>query len=511
MAARTASVAFEGAKACVVDVQVQTAGGQQPIFSVVGLADKAVAESRERVRAAFACIGLSLPSQRLIVNLAPADKPKEGSHFDLPIAISVMAELGIIPRDAAEEHLAFGELGLDASIAPTPGALPAAVAANAAGLSLICPHDSGPEAAWGGGELGIIAPGSLIQLINHFKGSQVLTRPVPGELVETPSALDLNQVKGQECAKRALEIAAAGNHNLLMTGPPGSGKSMMAERLPGLMPPLQADELLDVSMIHSVAGLLERGRLTRNRPFRSPHHSASMAAMVGGGTKAKPGEASLAHYGVLFLDELPEFHPQVLDSLRQPLETGSITVARANAHISYPSRFLLVAAMNPCRCGGGGQDGQSCKRGPRCASDYQARISGPMMDRIDLQIEVPAVTPADLALPAPVEGTKEAAARVLKARQAQLERGCLNAQLPTDLLDHVAEPDRAGQNLLNQAAQTLGLTARSYHRVLRVARTIADLEGQEAVRRVHIAEALSCRRGSGRAMPDVGALRESRV
>lgn len=502
MSARTSSVAFEGAEARLVDVQVQTAGGANPIFSVVGLADKAVAESRERVRAAFASLGLSLPPKRLIVNLAPADRPKEGSHFDLPIALSLMAEMQVIPRDAVEEYLIFGELGLDGRISAVPGCLPAAVAANSAGLGLICPEACGPEAAWAGGELAILAPVSLIQLINHFKGSQVLSRPVPGVLEEATDLPDLNQVKGQESAKRALEIAATGQHNLLMVGPPGSGKSMMAERLPGLLPPLQPAELLDVSMIHSVAGLLERGRLTRRRPYRAPHHSASMAAMVGGGMRARPGEASIAHHGVLFLDELPEFHPQVLDSLRQPLETGSITVARANAHISYPARFQLVAAMNPCRCGGGGQDGVSCRRGPRCAIDYQARISGPMMDRIDLQIEVPPVTPADLALPAPAEGTREAAARVARAREAQLERGALNAHLPPDRLDHVAGPDAAGGALINQAASQQGLTARSYHRVLRVARSIADLDGVDAVRRIHIAEALACRRSRiGRADP----------
>lgn len=494
MASRTFTVAFEGAEARLVDVQVQLAGGAQPVFSVFGLGDKTVAESRERVRAAFSALGLSMPSRRLIVNLAPADRPKEGSHFDLPIAIAILAELGVVPKEMAEEHLAFGELGVDASINPTPGALPAAMAASSAGRALICPEASGPEAAWAGGDLAILAPATIIQLINHFKGTQLLARPVPGELLDQADQPDLRQVKGQESAKRALEIAAAGGHNLLMVGPPGSGKSMMAERLPGLLPPLAADELLDVSMIHSVAGLIERGSLTRHRPFRSPHHSASMAAMVGGGTKARPGEASLAHRGVLFLDELPEFHPQVLDSLRQPLETGSITVARANAHVNYPARFQLIAAMNPCRCGGGGQDGVACKRGPRCAIDYQARISGPMLDRIDLQITVPPVTPADLALPAPREGTTEAAARVLAARNAQLERGFLNAQLPTDRLDHVAEPDRGGQDLLNQAATMQGLTARSYHRVLRVARTVADLDGCEAVRRVHIAEALACRR-----------------
>ena len=499
MAARTSSVAFEGAEARRVEVQVQIAGGSQPIFSVVGLGDKAVNESRERVRGAFSAIGLSLPSKRLIVNLAPADRPKEGAHFDLPIAIGVLAELGVLPKDAAEDYLVFGELGADARIRPAPGALPAAVAANAAGLSLICPEASGPEAAWAGGDLPILAPATLIQLINHFKGSQVLARPAPGELLEAERPLDLRQVKGQESAKRAIEIAAAGHHNLLMVGPPGSGKSMLAERLPGLLPPLDPAELLDVSMIHSVAGLLERGSLTRTRPFRSPHHSASMAAMVGGGTRARPGEASLAHHGVLFLDELPEFHPQVLDSLRQPLETGSITVARANAHIAYPARFQLIAAMNPCRCGGGGADGQACRRGQRCASDYQARISGPMLDRIDLQIHVPPVTPADLALPPPVEGSAEVAARVAAAREEQKRRGHLNAHLPTDILDQVAAPDRAGEALLREAALSQNLTARSYHRILRVARTIADLEGQDAVRRIHIAEALASRQGLVRA------------
>ena len=346
MTTHTMTVAFEGAHARRVDVQVQVAGGT-PFFSVVGLADKAVAESRDRVRAAFAAIGLSLPPERVIVNLAPADLPKEGAHFDLPIAIGLMAAMGVIPPDAAADHFAIGELGLDGSLAPTPGALPAAMAAHEAGAGFICPGSSGSEAAWAGGDLSILAPQSLIQLVNHFKGTQLLSRPAPGDLLDAQLDVDLRDVKGQESAKRALEIAAAGGHNLLMTGPPGSGKSMMAQRLPGLLPPLAAQELLEVSMIQSVAGLLERGRLTRSRPFRAPHHSASMAAMVGGGQKAKPGEASLAHRGVLFLDELPEFHPQVLDSLRQPLETGEIVVARANAHITYPARFQLIAAMNP--------------------------------------------------------------------------------------------------------------------------------------------------------------------
>lgn len=489
------TVAFEGTEARRVDVQVQVAAFGKG-FSIVGLPDKAVAESRDRVWAAFTAIGLELSYRRTIINLAPADLPKEGAHYDLPIALGLMAEMGAIPVDAIEGFVAIGELSLDGSITRVPGALPAAMQAHTSGLGLICPHENGPEAAWAG-DLSILAPQNLIQLINHFKGTQVLTPPEPGQLLEENSPLDLRDVRGQETAKRALEVAAAGGHNLLMVGPPGSGKSMLAARLPGLLPPLEAQELLDVSIVHSVAGLLERGQLSRHRPYRSPHHSASMPAMVGGGMKARPGEASLAHRGVLFLDELPEFSPQVLDSLRQPLETGEISVARVNAHVKYPARFQLVAAMNPCRCSGtGGADGIACRRGPRCAIDYQARVSGPFMDRIDIQIDVPAVTPADLALPPSKEGSAEVSARVERARHIQYDRngGTANADLSAERLDHVAELDRDGQKLLIQAAETLGLTARGYHRVLRLARTLADLNESERIHRLHIAEALSHRR-----------------
>lgn len=511
MSARTASASFEGAEARWIDVQVQIAGGQ-PAFNIVGLADKAVAESRERVRAAFAAIGLALPSQRLIVNLAPADRPKEGAHYDLPVAIGLLIALGVLPPDAGEEYLAMGELGLDGSIAPSPGALPAAMLASERGIGFICAEGSGPEAAWASGELPILAPRSLIQLVNHFKGGQALSRPAPGDLVDAKPGNDLKDVRGQETAKRALEVAMAGAHNLLMVGPPGSGKSMLASRAPGLLPPLTAEELLQVSMIQSVAGLLERGQLSRTRPFRAPHHSASMAAMVGGGTRIKPGEASLSHHGVLFLDELPEFHPQVLDSLRQPLETGEIAVARVNARITFPARFQLIAAMNPCRCGWAGENGEACARGPKCAQSYQARVSGPMMDRIDLQIDVPPVTPADLALPPPVEGTREVAGRVARAREVQMARGGLNAHLGGDQLDRICAPDQPGSALLAQAAEAMGLTARSYHRVLRTARTIADLDGADGVRRIHIAEALSARRvrsgGQPVSRPSLSAVRQ---
>ena len=494
MVASITTVAFVGAEARRVDVQVQIAPGTQA-FTIVGLADKAVAESRERVRAAFAAIGLDLPYKRIVINLAPADLPKEGAHYDVPIALGLMGAMGALPIDAIAGFIAMGELSLDGSLRQVPGALPAAMCAHENGLGFICPAGNGSEAAWAG-EIDIIAPQNLVQLINHFRGTQVMSPPKPGDMLEGDSSLDLRDVRGQETAKRALEVSAAGGHNLLMVGPPGSGKSMLAARLAGLLPPLEARELLDVSMIHSVAGLLEKGQLSRQRPFRSPHHSASMAAMVGGGVRAKPGEASLAHRGVLFLDELPEFSPQVLDSLRQPLEEGEITVARVNAHVCYPARFQLIAAMNPCRCGTGGADGVACRRGLRCAADYQARVSGPFMDRMDIQIDVPAVTPADLVLPPSKEGTAEVAVRVARARELQYERngGLANAELRAERLDHVAELDKDGQKLLLQAAETLGLTARGYHRVLRVARTLADLVESENIHRIHIAESLSFRR-----------------
>jgi magnesium chelatase family protein len=502
MVQRVSTVAFEGIEARAVDVQVQVAPGL-PAFHMVGLADKAVSEARERVRAALVASGLALPARRITVNLAPADLPKEGSHYDLPIALGLMAAIGAIPHDAVNGFTVLGELGLDGSIAPVAGVLPAAIGANARGEGLICPAACGPEAAWASPDMEIIAAASLIQLANHFKGTQVLMRPKPKirEIEGTP--LDLADIKGQESAKRALEVAAAGGHNLLMVGPPGAGKSMLAARLPSILPALSPPELLEVSMIASVAGAIAEGALTNRRPFRAPHHSASMPALVGGGLRARPGEISLSHHGVLFLDEFPEFQPAVLDSLRQPLESGDVTIVRANYRVTYPARFMLVAAMNPCRCGRANDLGFTCKRGPntRCAAEYQGRLSGPLIDRIDLHIEVPAVTAADLILPAPAEGSREIAARVARAREVQAARYAalglpqvrINAQAQGPVLEEVAKPDGAGAALIRDAAEVMRLSARGYHRVLRVARTLADLDGAEKVGRVHLAEALSYR------------------
>ncbi len=498
MYGQISTLAFIGIEARPVEVQVRVTPGAAA-FAIVGLPDKAVAESRERVRNALHAVGLGLPYKHITVNLAPADLPKEGSHFDLPIVLAMMTAMEAIAPDAIANYAAIGELALDGSIRAVPGTLPAAIGANAIGKGLICPAASGPEAAWASEEIDILAAPHLLSLVNHFKGMQTLPRPKPNVLPAQSYAADLRDIKGQETAKRALEIAAAGNHNLLMIGPPGSGKSMLASRLPSILPPLQPEEILEVSMVHSLAGELMGGKLTVERPFRAPHHSASMASLVGGGSRPRPGEVSLAHHGVLFLDELPEFQPNVLDALRQPLEAGETVIARANHRISYPSRIQLIAAMNPCKCGG--SPGEPCRRGPRCAADYQARVSGPLLDRIDLQIEVPAISAADLVLPAPSEGSAEVRTRVAAARERQRTRFTAlgargirtNSDCSAALLEQIAMPDETGVALLRHAADTLGLSARGFHRTLKVARTIADLEGSSTVSRAHVAEALSYR------------------
>ncbi|WP_120499680.1 YifB family Mg chelatase-like AAA ATPase [Roseovarius sp. EL26] len=497
MVARAYTVAFEGVEARQVEVQCAVTPGL-PAFSLVGLPDKAVSEARDRVRTALNSMAIALPSKRITINLSPADLPKVGSHFDLPIALSLLAALEIIPMDAVEGTTSLGELSLDGTLIPVIGALPAALAAAQEDRTLLCPKASGAEAAWVDAAQ-VIGAVNLADVIRHYTGQSPLPPSTPGEVLQDASARDLRDVKGQERAKRALEIAAAGRHHLMMVGSPGSGKSMLAARMPGILPPLDASEALETSMIHSLAGLIDEGGINRTRPFREPHHTASMAAIVGGGRRAGPGEISLAHNGVLFMDEFPEFSRPVLETLRQPIETGEVIVARANAHVKYPCRFLLVAAANPCKCGYMSDPARACARVPLCGEDYMGRISGPLMDRFDLRIEVPPVAFADLDLPPSGDSTTEVAARVAAARTVQRKRlqdfvgTHLNADAEGSVLDEVATPDMDGRSLITKAAERFGLTARGYHRVLRVARTIADLDQSEQVKKPHIAEALSYR------------------
>ncbi len=497
MVARAYTVAFEGVEARQVEVQCAVTPGV-PAFSLVGLPDKAVSEARDRVRTALSSMAIALPSKRITINLSPADMPKEGSHFDLPIALALLAALEIIPPDAVEGTCSLGELSLDGSLIPVIGALPAAMAAAEEDRTLLCPKGSGAEAAWVGATQ-VIGAATLADVVRHYTGQSPLPPAEPGEVTADVSGRDLRDVKGQERAKRALEIAAAGRHHLMMVGTPGSGKSMLAARLPGILPPLTAPEALETSMIHSLAGLLTEGGINRTRPFREPHHTASMAAIVGGGRRAGPGEISLAHNGVLFMDEFPEYPRAVLETLRQPIETGEVVVARANAHVRYPCRFLLVAAANPCKCGYLPDPARACARVPHCGEDYMGRISGPLMDRFDLRIEVPPVSFTDLDLPPSGDGSAQVAERVATARAVQQARFSgrpdmrLNADAEGEALEEIATPDTEGRDLLNTVAERMGLSARGYHRVLRVARTIADLDGSEDVLRPHVAEAVSYR------------------
>lgn len=500
MLAKINTIAFNGLEILDVDLQIQISSGL-PAFTIVGLPDKAVAESRERVRAALNSLGLNLPAKRITINLAPADLLKEGSHYDLPVAMALLVGMGIVPQEELNNYVILGELGLDGSVNKINGILPVAMKANSQDKGIICPVSGGSEAAWSGIK-DIIAAESLLSLINHFKGTQLIPPPLAEKKKETAKSLDMSDVKGQETAKRALEIAAAGSHNLLMVGPPGSGKSMLASRLSTILPPMSSREALETSIIHSIAGELKDGQLSFERPYRDPHHNASTPSLVGGGRKAQPGEISLAHNGVLFLDELPEFNRTTLEALRQPLENGYISISRVSAHTKYPAKFQLIAAMNPCRCGHLGNQNLECSKAPKCAEEYQAKISGPLMDRIDMQIEVPAVSPWDISEAKKGESSAEILKRVIKAREIQRKRfenfGIkdlnTNSELKGDLLEKATEMNSDAKELLLTAADKMCLSARAYHRVLRIARTIADLQNETKLIKIHIAEALSYRR-----------------
>ena len=492
MLAQVRSYTLFGLDAVPVTVEVDVSPGL-PSYALVGLPDKAVEESRERVRAALKNAGFPYPQARVVVNLAPAELRKEGSHFDLPIALGLLAAQGVVPLESLSGLAVAGELGLDGSLRPVPGAVNLALGALAEGKRLLLPLESAKEAALVEG-VEVWGAESLLQAVAYLKGEEAPQRAEPEDPAVLLEALDLRDVKGQAKAKRALEIAAAGYHHLLMVGSPGSGKTMLARRLPFLLPPLSQEAALEVSRIHSAAGQALKG-LLRNPPFRAPHHTVSYAGLIGGGAIPKPGEVSLAHRGVLFLDEFPEFSRDALEALRQPLEDGVVTVARAKASLTFPARFLLVAAMNPCPCGWYGDPERACTCTPASRQRYVGKISGPLLDRFDLVVEVPRLTPAELARAPEGESTLAVRERVLRARERMLARqGRPNGELAGKALrEHVGLTPGA-EALLQAAAKKMLLSARSYDRLLRVARTVADLMASERVEEVHVAEALSYRK-----------------
>ncbi|GBR54602.1 magnesium chelatase-related protein [Neokomagataea thailandica NBRC 106555] len=488
--ARVQSFTFSGIHAVPVTVEVQISSGL-PAFLFVGLADKAVGEARERVKAALSAMGLSLPPKRILVNLTPANLLKEGAHFDVPIAVGLLIAMGLLDAEALSEYAAVGELSLDGRLNAVQSILSASLGAAEHEIGLICPASQASEARWGNSSHDILAPQTLAALIAHFRGEQVLPTTLPTEQHVIDYGADLAFVKGMPLGRRALEIAAAGGHSILLSGPPGTGKSMLAACLPSILPHLTPEETLETSRIYSASGMLEGGQLIVRPPYRAPHHSASLAALIGGGAKARPGEVSLSHHGVLFLDELPEFARNSLEALRQPLETGSVTISRAAHHATYPARFQLIAAMNPCRCGYMGDPRQSCRKAPRCGDEYTNRISGPMMDRIDLFVTIDPLPPAVMSRLPDGESSAAVRPRVQAARKRQtMRQKDTNAHSNPDSFFI----DDDARSVIEHAAERLSLSNRGMTRLMRVSRTIADLEGTKEVQRHHVTEALSFRR-----------------